>query len=267
MTADPFELSPFHDVGKLFAGETSVTATSPETPVLDALESMLEHRYSQLPVMDEGVSRGSFSLWSLARFMKNSQRADLAGLTVEDLMDPPLAQVSVGDSLYATIKVVQESEAVVVAHPGGLQAMVTAVDLLNYFYKVARPFVLVGEIELAIRALIQSCTNSDEIKACAKRALSHYYSKMGRDYPTDVTEMSFDDYCRIVGSSGNWPTFEGVLGRNRQVVTAKLTRVRDIRNAVFHFRKDVTSSEYDDLASAREWLLDKVLTLQRRRRS
>jgi CBS domain-containing protein len=50
--------NPFHDVGSVFPGEVSIVSVTPRTPVGDALKIMLEKRFSQLPVMENGEVLG-----------------------------------------------------------------------------------------------------------------------------------------------------------------------------------------------------------------
>ena len=75
--------------------------------------------------------------------------------------------------------------------------------------------------------------------------------------------MTLEDYRSIVTSKQNWSLFEGILGRNRALVSAKLEGIRRIRNDVFHFRPDISVLDYQTLANAREWLLDKVRRVTR----
>jgi len=248
---------PFHEVGNLFPGETSVESVSGETPVLDALEIMLEKRYSQLPVMDNGVVRGVFSLWSLAHQVAIAPALKIDGLLVEDVMED-LPFVTVKDSLHYTLGLLEQHEALLVNSPHGLQAMVTAFDVLRYFYHVARPFILIWEIELALRSLIELCAPGDKLKECINQALAKNYERRGLPVPTELHELAFEDYRSIIISSKNWSLFEGVLGRNRELVSSKLERTRKIRNDAFHFRRDISLLDYQTLVSVREWLLDKT---------
>jgi hypothetical protein len=70
--------------------------------------------------------------------------------------------------------------------------------------------------------------------------------------------MTFDDYRAIIICSANWPLFESLLGHNRDLVAAKLERLRDIRNDVFHFRSDISLLDHQHLATSRDWLLGKL---------
>ena len=45
-------------------------------------------------------------------------------------------------------------------------------DFLRYLYQVASPFVMVSEIELALRALIRSALSPEQIATAALRCLA-----------------------------------------------------------------------------------------------
>lgn len=138
--------------------------------------------------------------------------------------------------------------------------------MLNYFYRVARPFVLLQEIELALRGLIETCVSESQLRECVERALRKKYEGRGEP-PWQLRDMTFDEYRNIVSAKGNWEFFEGVLGRNRELVASKLEQVRKIRNDIFHFRDSVSVVDHQTLAAARNWLFDKALALRARDRT
>lgn len=248
---------PFHEVGNIFPGETNVESIRGETPVAEALKIMLEKRYSQLPVEENGMVRGAFSFWSLAHQLSISPNLRVSDLTVEDLMEQ-LPTVTVTDSLHSILALLDQHEALLVGSPHGLQAILTSFDVLRYFYKVARPYILLQEIELALRSIIDLCAPNDKLKDCIDAALLRVCEKTGRDVPVELHELAFEDYRTLIHARDNWPLFEGVLGRNRDVVSANLKQIRDIRNDVFHFRREITVLDYQTLAGARDWLLEKI---------
>ena len=75
--------------------------------------------------------------------------------------------------------------------------------------------------------------------------------------------MTFEDCRSIITSKRNWGLFEGIFGRNRDLVSVKLERIRDIRNDVFHFRADISVLDYQTLANTHGWLLDKMRRVSR----
>lgn len=253
--------NPFHDVGSVFPGEVIILSVTPQTHVGEALKLMLEKRFSQLPVMEDGEVLGVFSLWSLAQHLQLSGAVKvqnlLGDMEVGELMEQ-LPKVTVKDSVHAILGLLERHDALLVDSPHGLQAVATSSDILRYFYRVARPFILLQEIELALRNLIEIYAPGEKLTECIDRALAKAFQAKNRPVPTDLKEMSFEDYRTIVTCSANWPLFEGVLGHNRDLVSAKLERLREIRNAVFHFRADISLLDHQHLATSRDWLLGKL---------
>lgn len=252
---------PFHDVGSVFPGEVSIVSVSPRTPAGEALTQMLERRFSQLPVVENGEVVGVFSLWSLAQNLVLSPgikvEALLKNMEVGELMEQ-LPRVTVKDSLHSILGLLERHDAVLVDSPHGLQAVATPSDVLRYFYRVARPYILLQEIELALRNLIELCAPDEKLNECIDRALAKSYEARKWSVPTTLIEMTFEDYRSIITCAANWPVFEGLLGHNRDLVSAKLERLREIRNAVFHFRSDISLLDHQHLATSRDWLLGKL---------
>jgi hypothetical protein len=253
--------NPFHDVGSVFPGEVSIEHVKPRTPAGEAIKLMLEKRFSQLPVIENGEVLGVFSLWSLTQHLVLSPgiKVDtlLKDMEVGELMEQ-LPKVTVKDSVHSILGLLERHDAVLVDSPHGLQAVATSSDVLRYFYKVARPYILLQEIELALRNLIELCAPEEKLKQCIDRALAKSYEARKWSVPTNLKEMSFEDYRAIIICSANWPVFEGLLGHNRDLVSAKLERLREIRNEVFHFRSDISLLDHQHLATSRDWLLGKL---------
>lgn len=248
----------FHQVGRLFPGEVVAVVVTPETTVGEAIAIMEQGRYSQLPVVTEGRLRGAFSLWSLARLVRLlPPRVDIQSVAVGEVMDR-IPAVTVNDSLHDVMTLLDQHEAMVVDSPHGIQAVATSTDVLRYFYRIAWPFICLQEIELSLRRLILACASGERLQACVDRALRARYEQRGQEVPGTLAEMSFDDYRSIIIAKDNWPTFEGVLGRNRMLVASKLERIRDLRNTVFHFRAELSVLDTGTLIAERNWLLDKA---------
>jgi CBS domain-containing protein len=261
MVGEGSEPSPFQDVGRIFPGDVRPVCVEPSTTMDEALRVMVANRYSQLPVTSGGEVRGVFSLWSLAHHLIDSPNLAPHDLAVEDVMER-LPFVTVQDSLDLVLEHLSRHDAVLVSSPHGLQAVATATDVLVYFYRVARPFVLLQEIELALRTLIEACVSPEELNECVQRALSKKYERDKRPLPSGLSNMTFEDYRTIVSAKDNWSHFNGVLGRSRELVASKLERVRTIRNDVFHFRESLSVIDYETLAATRNWLFDKDHSLR-----
>ncbi len=256
--------SPFHDVGAIFPDDVDLVSVAPSEPVVGALGLMLERRFSQLPVLDGDDVIGVFSLWSLAAHMAAWPSASIGVLTVADVLGR-LPTVTVKDPLDALLEHLERHDAVLVSSPHGLQAVVTAFDVLDYFYRVARPFVLLQEIELGLRGLLGQIVEQDDLEGFLASALRGKYEAVKRPIPTRLDQMTFEDARTAITSRENWNYLNGSIPGTREMVSARLDRVREIRNSVFHFRGSVTIQEYQALVTTRDWLLRLRLRLNPQR--
>lgn len=145
-------------------------------------------------------------------------------------------------------------DAVLVGTPEGLTAIISAMDILRYLYGVTSPFVLVAEIELAVRALMTWSASAPQLQDCFKKSLSHIYQE--QNHPSTVDELTFSDYASVIGHGDNWEKhFKETFGSTRADVRAKLSGVAEIRNHLFHFRREISGEEFEELTLVRDWLL------------
>jgi CBS domain-containing protein len=256
------EGSALQDVGKLFPAEGRPPSTvSPDATVEEALRTMVEGKFSLLPVVQGGKLRGVFSLWTLARLLQHSKRVgDITRLSIDDAMDPPPRMATTAEGFAEILRRLETDEAVLFGAHAQVHSIVTAWDILMRLYEETRAYVLVGEIELALRDVIARCIPSEQMVVCLERSLRHVY---GIQVPKLLHELNFDDYRLVITSRQNWELFQGTLGTSRSLLDAKLLVVRKIRNSVFHFRPDDLSAlDYDQLIAVRGWLLERTRRVQ-----
>jgi CBS domain-containing protein len=213
--------------------------------------------FSQLPVVEGDTVLGIFSYRSLAEgaVRLGKSRIELGELFVEDFVER-VHFARVTDEFQSIFDSLDRDNVVLVGEPDRLQGIVTAVDLLRYLYGVASPFVLVAEIELALRALITLAVKGGLLETCAKVSLS---TKYGEDkVPSTTSDMEFNDYIQLVGHGDNWKHFAPVFGGMRETVRSKLDDVRTLRNDIFHFRRELTWDDHERLTQHRDWVLLKA---------
>lgn len=263
MVLESKEEETFEQVGNVFPDEYNLEVLEADVSVSDALDRMARHRFNQLPVMERGLLIGVFSLWSLTEHLRYEPRPDLDELYVGDLTEN-LPKVTVDDDLYEILKLLQRHEALLVGTPDELQAITTAWDVLDYFYRVARPYVVLREIERSLRTIIDECLEDDLFHHAVDRTLATKYKNTNRKLPTTLSEMTFRDYATLIGSRVAWEHFEGILGRNRSFIQSRLGIVAEIRNEVFHFRNDELNVEdFETLIAERQRLLNAINRLTR----
>jgi predicted transcriptional regulator len=246
----------FHMVNRVIPADQQVECVQPETPARDALRIMREKGYSQIPVVQGQSVLGMFSYraFALEALDDESRSQSLADLPVEEFLhhDPPtFARLT--DEFRGLIEVLDLKDCVVVSGPEDLVAIITPMDVLRYLHGIANGFVLIEEIELALRALIRMALGEGDLFAmCIQNALSSKYTEQ---LPTVLEEMTFDDYAALLRDGRNWRHFVPVFGGTRERVRGKLEPIRDLRNDVFHFKRELNSEDRQRLAACRDWLL------------
>lgn len=252
--------SVFHRLSSVIPESQELVTVAPEMSAADALKLMGEHGYSQLPIVHNMEVIGIFSYRSFSRgVLKADLRVNPTSAAVIEFSEQvPFARLT--DEFQGVISLLDTQDAVLVGDQSKLLAIITAIDILRYLYDVASPFVLAAESELAIRALIGQSVNLEGLAACAKNSLSQLYKE--GELPSTVEAMTVNDYVQIIGDGRNWPNFEIAFGGTRQSTRSKLERLRDLRNDLYHLKKNMTSDAYDELLALREWLLLRVRLYQ-----
>lgn len=253
----------FHRVNSVIPDEQSIVSVPPEMAVADALELLTKHGFSQVPVVVGREVLGLFSyktfshaVITYSREATENRGGDPLELTVEDCMEPRPSFARVTDEFVEWFDVLDSCDSVLVGAPDRLQAIVTAMDILRYLYDVASPFVLIGEVERSLRALIHMAVDSHTLTVCACESLKDKY-KPGKE-PTQLDTMTFNDYIQIVSNGRGWPYFHPFLGGDRRRTLARLKQLGEIRNVIVHFRRAISVEEYETLAANRDWMLRKV---------
>jgi hypothetical protein len=225
---------------------------------------MRERGFSQLPVKQGNSVLGLFTYRAFAMEVARAAdtKIDMASLPVEEFLEhESLVYARLTDEFRNLIDVLDKNDSVVVSGPEDLIAIVTPMDVLRYLYSVANAFVLIEEIELALRSLIRAAAPSEDLlRACIKNALSDKYQNA--ELPKRLEEMTFDDYVALLRDGRNWVRFGPVFGGTRERVRSRLEPVRDLRNDVFHFRRELSIEDHERLATCRNWLLRCVRKVQ-----
>jgi len=248
----------FHRLNRLIPENQDIVELAPETKVSEALRLLSDRGFSQAPVVENGVVIGVFSLRSLAKGVASSgdEKVKPCDLCVDEFLEKPV-YAHINTDLKDIFEGLDRHDIVLIGQPERLQGLVTPMDVLHYLYRVASPFVLIAEIELSLRALIRLSVTEEQLRECAKRCSS---SKEGeeRAVPEILEKMSFDHYIRLICHGDNWKHFDPLLRGTKERARAKLTQVRDVRNVIFHFKQDLSLSEYETLAGHRDWILSRV---------
>jgi predicted transcriptional regulator len=235
----------------------------PNRLVRDAIAQMRQFGYSQVPVVNNDVVLGVFSFRSFAQGAAEAsldewmrQKCAPGDLTVDEFLEQ-FKFASVTEEMKNVFDAMEHDNGILVGTPERLVGVLTPMDFLRYLDRVASPFVMVSEIELAIREMIRISMDPEKLAHTAKVCLSSIYRDADR-IPTTLENMSFDNYQSLISHSESWPEFEPMFGGTRTRASAKLKEIGTIRNDLFHFKREITMQDHERLAAHRDWLLSKV---------
>ena len=254
----------FHRLGKILPEDQRMETIPNEMLAKDALKIMAANGFSQLPVCVRGHVLGVFSYRSFAKKIIElgddliKQKQLPGDLEVDEYLEKPTF-ANISDEFSNLFEALDQEDAILIGQPERLQGLLTAIDILRYLYGVASPFVLIAEIEICLRGLMRKAVNDIELRACCDQSLNHYADDRR---PYELEEMTFSDYVSIIGDGRSWSQFQPVFRGTRASTRAKLEEVRDFRNDVFHFRREITAEEYDRLATLRDWIFRKAMTAE-----
>ena len=253
----------FHRINRIIPEGQQIKFIPPTTTVREAVELMRELNYSQLPVIQGNEVLGVFSYRSFAKeaaavtFEKLKSQSYAPGdLTVDECLEK-FDFANVTDDMDRVFRSVERDNGVLIGSPENLIGLLSPIDILLYLYNVANPFVMLSEIELALRALIRRSLSVEEIKNLAKKCLLKLYGTEER-IPLVLEDMTFDNYRALISYGETWSKFEKVFGGSRGRAGGKLAEISEIRNYLFHFRRKITVEDYEVLRGHRDWLLSKV---------
>lgn len=250
-------LAPFLHVGRLVPGEQQLETIPPEMRVSEALKIMDRFHYSQLPVVAGDTVLGVFSYRSFstkATTRQKGTKVPLGKLPVEDFLEE-FEYLHSKEDWSRALRYLNRDDAFFVGHREGVEGIVTTMDVLNYFREIADPFIMIAEIELVLRRIIQTCVGEAALPAAIERSLHTVYPD--HEVPQSLNEMTFNDFVQIIANGDNWAYFEPMFGSpsaTRKRTWEKLEQIGRLRNTVFHFRRWLEPWELEALIDHREWL-------------
>lgn len=240
---------PQYRVGDIDAPELA-TIPSDEN-LLDAIDEMFSERYHQIGVDRNGELIGMLSFQSLARAIKvvnqvNDSR-DIAGRSVEIAVEEPVAVVDPDEDVFTLFDLLAEDFYVLVEYPGEEYHIITDWDLHNFLQEELEDFLLIAEIEDAIRSLFRRAYPHD-----LPDRLADAFDDMEIPTPDTVEHCSFSHYQIFI--SKNDADFEHYFDEDPSFAESLLGELGDIRNRLFHFRGEEEPEEGDRVSDDKEFV-------------
>ena len=204
-----------------------------DTPIADAVTTMLRHDYSQLPVIESATRREIYGVFTWESYAQARLRGE----------DPQLVEsavtttsgVDLHSDLFASVGPIADQGYVLVTYRGALSGIVTASDLTREFEELALPFLAIGRCEQELRRVAR--TQLPEQVAATKKPFDNYQFGDLQDF--------FEN---------NWIALGWALSRHEFKKWLGATRV--LRNSIAHFdnQDDDLSAELEAVHRLTRWL-------------
>lgn len=219
-----------------------------KAPIRDAVAKMCIKDYSQLPVVEDKKCVGSVTLDSILRQLRKEDKKGNLGL---NFMNWPVKRfiaknprfVSPDDDLLKYVEWMADKGFVLIGDPSRLEAIVTNYDLVLFFKCTTEPFLLLREIETALRYVIRRKLQHQELK----EALASVKTEDG-SRPSNLDELTLNNLRQLI--LVNWTKLQDLL-LDRKKTDKQLQAIRKLRNEIFHFRARLSASQLAQLKALR----------------
>jgi len=175
-----------------------LVVVAPGDNLQEAVGKMIEHDFTQLPVVENGFPYGKPASFvtssSVARALRYF-RSPLHELRVRDAV-VPAQTVSSDDDLFAMMDNLLESYAALVLNPdGSLAGIVTNHDTTKYFRRRAEDMLLVEDIETTLKDHIRMAYGGEEGDIHGPLKLAIDSLGTSTDSVRDACRKSFKKFC------------------------------------------------------------------------
>lgn len=281
-------------VQQLIEDHQKVITASPDLSAKQALKLMIQHDFSQLPVVDANNSiLGIVTSNSILRALNNFE-IPLADLRVLHAI-AKVKRYKPDDDLFDLLDALKDTYAVlIVQNDGTLKGVITSYDTTEYFRRHAEDIMYVKDIENTVKDFIHiAFDNIDDTNECPldqaiteginpdsrkklRSALSHYLNRVAQKTVTidqDLFEevftkhfsaknnsaKSFNDltlyeYIQLMLHKSKWSAFNSAFQLGSDGMRNLLNGVRETRNALAHFHGEISPTQRAQLHFCAEWL-------------
>ncbi len=191
----------------LLKGRGAPLCLKRDTPIRDALRLMIEHDYSQLPVVDEQDHlTGIVSEQTIIRVHYHlNEKVSWLDLPVNHVEEPAV-QLSCGEDVdvFAAMNLLHDTYAIVVVQNRKPVGILTDYDTTQFFRTIAGDLLLVEDIEVTLRHTIRAVLPD---KVALQTALFAAFGADRRDPAKPgkgFAKLDFGDHIQLISSERNW---------------------------------------------------------------
>lgn len=241
-----------------------LTTVSSTACVREALEKMSANDYSQLPVLEDDRCIGSVTMDSVSKRLVELDRKggkprlnEIMDWPVRRFLDEKPRYVGADDDLLNHLEWIIMKGFVIVGEARKPDAVVTNYDLACFLNNKTEAFLLLREMETALRFIIRRRLKNEGME----KALASVKTPDG-SRPTALDELTLDGLRQIICMRENWVQFHDIFG-DREKISERLAAVCQLRNEIFHFRGDLARSGFHHTKNTRDLILKLASNLKR----
>jgi CBS domain-containing protein len=148
-----------YEIRELLKGLPKPVTARPDEPLEDALNLMLEHNYSQLPVVEGSGHSSRFYLITANKILETLRFLGLPistkGLKVSQALVKVPVVFMISDTITDVMEGLRERDAVLIVNEqGDLQNIVTMYDTTHFFRQWSEDLLNARDIEMTLRRII-----------------------------------------------------------------------------------------------------------------
>jgi predicted transcriptional regulator len=235
---------PTFRIGRLPAANKKIVGVNQNDTLQKAVALLQLNDFSQLPVMHgEREVKGVITWKAIGTRLASGKDFSTVGYCHEEAR-----VVDSNRTLFDVIPIIVEFGYVLVRDQRDrkITGIVTASDLSLEFQALSEPFLLLREIELHIRKLLDAKLDTADLD---KIMTPQVTSRKAQNF----ADLSFGEYVRLIQHPGCWSRLG--LTVDSGVLIGLLEEIRIIRNDVMHFDPDpMTAEELGKLKQAARFL-------------
>src|ERR1043166_914199 len=152
-------------IEQLTCDQPELVTVSPYATLQEAIALMIEHDFSQLPIVEDGKPYGNPASFVTSTSIARALRyfgTPLKGLRVRDAV-VPARTVSADEDLFSKMDDLLDAYAVLVLNPDGtIAGIVTNYDTTHYFRRRAEDMLLVEDIETTLKDHVRAAYGGGE---------------------------------------------------------------------------------------------------------
>lgn len=235
-------------------GREKPTCVRQDQTIREALTLMLEHEYSQLPVIDEsGELIGLISDEVITqRYFHLCGSVPLLDLPVNHCLITAVTLTKDRD-IFEAFDHLKDVYATVIVEENRPIGILTEFDMARFFRDVTEDLLIVEDIEISLRNTVERILSSEQAMKTALINAHGANSNNPEEPKVKFEEQGFRQLTNLITHPKNWQQFEAIF-QPMDMFIKLMDEVRKNRNQLAHFRGDLSAIQKNALIGTRQWL-------------